>query len=195
MTGWIGDNGSFMCLSQQEESGAPTRGWEELGEVPQCITPGKSFLAKPWGVWTAPPRPAPPLHLWKAAACWLPTVWGNSKAHGRKQWVEHIRREGHGALRTWSALLYLWLDFDEKLEIGIMGISIVGRTVPPPPWMHQPVFLFLFCFRSREVDWVRTMKAKHPFSFLSPVIYRRLAKNIHIFANALPTAFQNHFLK
>lgn len=45
------------------------------------------------------------------------------------------------------ALLYLRHQFDgKKMEIGIMGISTVGRTMPPEMnGTHRPVF-FCFCF-------------------------------------------------
>lgn len=65
------------------------------------LHPRKSFPGNHWAWgWTALPCPSPPSlqssSLW-APNCRLPT---NSKAHGRKQWVEHKRREGHGALST-----------------------------------------------------------------------------------------------
>lgn len=46
------------------------------------------------------------------------------------------------------ALLYLRHQLDgEKMEIGIMGISTVGRTIPPEMnGTHRPVLLFLFLF-------------------------------------------------
>ena len=164
----IGTELSFHLKCQgQRSSGWSASVHHSSGRAFQLIHLGE--------VWSTP---LPPFQPFEKVFRWLLTVLGNTKAHLRKQLVGHIRREeGHGVFKDVedknSAKLlakqgtFVWSKIghspDEKENVSC---KINGNAI-----VREHIYVI---FRSAQVDCLKNMNFKHPFSFISPIMTTNL---------------------